>query len=349
MARFTRIYTCNNITNYTVYRVYCLDYVPYLVPKVIFALCPVCVSLQSHLLFPEGKLVWRECADIQIPLAATESSQIVVLNHMVYIGNVSMTKHSQVFKYDPIENSWSTLPPTPVKCFGIGQLSGKLLLVGGLIPEGWGSWFKGTEERTAYIHVFDTVSQTWRISEIPPMPTARSSSTVVSHSSALIVCGGTGQSWSDLLTTVEVYKAEPGQWYRCVSLPSPCSSMSSVTIGDTCYLYHKSHNCTYYASASQLLDAGVQPGSEEEVWQVLDMPFSASTIASIAGCLVALNCKSRTRSGYDLCAYRTCTSSWLYIGDLPLERTYSTAVLLPSKDLLVISLGGIVFKGAVEL
>ena len=36
-----------------------------------------------------------------------------------------------VYWYDPSQNKWTTLPPLPVKWFGLGQVSGKLVAVGG--------------------------------------------------------------------------------------------------------------------------------------------------------------------------------------------------------------------------
>ena len=37
-----------------------------------------------------------------------------------------------VFCYDPSEDKWTTLPPLTVRCFGLGQLDGELVAVGGV-------------------------------------------------------------------------------------------------------------------------------------------------------------------------------------------------------------------------
>ena len=37
----------------------------------------------------------------------------------------------RVCKYDPVKDEWDTVPPAPVGLFGIGQMNGKLVIVGG--------------------------------------------------------------------------------------------------------------------------------------------------------------------------------------------------------------------------
>ena len=34
--------------------------------------------------------------------------------------------------YDPLQDKWTTLPPLPVKWFGLGQVNGELVAVGGV-------------------------------------------------------------------------------------------------------------------------------------------------------------------------------------------------------------------------
>ena len=270
---------------------------------------------------------------------------------MVYI-----IESSQVFQYDPIEDNWTTLPPTPVQQPGLGSLSGKLLLVGGIhvvpIPRvrGIKGWFQETFQMlpTSSIHVFNIASRRWQKSEVPPMPITCSSPAVISHSSSLIVCES---------LSVVVYKAEPGQWYRCVSLPSPCSSKSPVTIGDTCYLSAIGEPYIYYASITQLLEKcspldGAQQESTDDTWLQLPMPFSNVHVSSIAGCLLLINMHSLDAIAHEpnsIYAYRSSTSTWLHIGNLP-SMTYMacTTVLLPTNELFFVR-SHRVFKGSIEL
>ena len=273
---------------------------------------------------------------------------------MVYV-----IEESQVFQYDPITDNWTTLPPTPVKDFGLGSLSGKLLLVGGTVPiprvKGIKGWFQEADKTspTADIHVYDSAAQRWQKSEIPPMPLRCSSPIVISHSSALIVCES---------LSVVVYKAEPGQWYWCVSLPSSCSSKSSVTIGDTCYLSAIGESYVYYASITQLLEKcspldGAQQVSTDDTWLQLPVPFSNVHVSSIAGCLLLIKMYSfevvdylsKTVHENNIYAYRSSTSTWLHIGNLPsIVYMPCTTVLLPTNELFFVNSDD-VFKGSIEL
>ena len=37
-----------------------------------------------------------------------------------------------VYCYDPSQDNWTTLPPCPVKWFGLGQINGKVVAAGGV-------------------------------------------------------------------------------------------------------------------------------------------------------------------------------------------------------------------------
>ena len=37
-----------------------------------------------------------------------------------------------IYCYDPSQDKWTTLPPLPVRWFGLGQINGKLVAVGGM-------------------------------------------------------------------------------------------------------------------------------------------------------------------------------------------------------------------------
>ena len=157
------------------------------------------------------------------------SAQAIVIDGIVYVGGGACDNDANnciVCSYHLVDDKWSTLPPSPVKYFGVGQVSGQLVLVGG--------WKVSTRKVTRDVHVFTSESQQWETS-IPAMPTARRGLTVVSHSTVLVACGGSDDSVTPL-PTVELYSSESSQWYQCPPLPFPRGWMSSVTIGDICFL-----------------------------------------------------------------------------------------------------------------
>ena len=55
-------------------------------------------------------------------------------------------------EYSPTDERWSTLPPAPVRLFGMGKLNGQLVIVGG--P---GGQDKILSQRK--VHIFDSSSQ----------------------------------------------------------------------------------------------------------------------------------------------------------------------------------------------
>ncbi len=308
---------------------------------------------QPNLLTPGAKLVWREC--VELPLAMY-GAQAVVINGIVYVGGGGCDSDAErctVCRYHPGEDKWARLPPSPVKWFGIGQVSGQLVLVGGKVPS--------TETITGDVHVFITESQQWERS-IPAMPTARLALSVVSHLTVLIACGGSDES-DRILPTVELYNSEASKWYQCPPLPSPCRRMSTVSVGDTLFLAggYEGHTASsakksvFFASLSSLIDRATHHSSDR-LWTTLkNTPNYLSTSASIGGCLLVLGGKDNYSEGCETIHTYLPTSTWHPMGQLPLPLWRLTAVLLPTNELLII--GGInqnwsvttVYKGSIEV
>ena len=89
-----------------------------------------------------------------------------VINGKVYYGGVTDGDDDKyiVYSYDPSQDNWTTLPPLPVSWFGLGQVNGKLVAVGGEN--------KGDNSTTNEVYTYDKRSKKWQ-QIIPPMPTAR--------------------------------------------------------------------------------------------------------------------------------------------------------------------------------
>ncbi len=254
---------------------------------------------------------------------------------------------SLVFEYDPIKDSWDVLPPCPVSLFGLGQMFGELILIGGK---------NRASKTTNKIHVFDRAPQMWKLS-IPAMHSPRHSPAVVSHQSSLLVCGGFAENrYREVITvtTVEVINTESYQWYIAGYLPRSASpSMSScVTIRDTCYLiggYHSTAACSasqsaHYTSLSSILsNTSLTPYT----WKALsDTPHFQTTAATLGGCLVALGGSTTPYTEpvhRSVHAYSPSTNGWIYVGDLPYSCCHCTAASLSSGEMMVI--GGWVKPG----
>ena len=273
------------------------------------------------------------------------SGRTTVINGRVYYGGGVTDKLLDnneyiIFCYDPSQDKWTTLPPLPIRWFGLGQVNGKLVAVGGLK--------KSTRNEINDVYTYDEQSQTWK-QTIPPMPTARSSPGILSLQSALVVAGGYTSTFSN---AVEIFKPDTSQWYRTDPLPTACNHIPLVAIGNTCYAlggYGGSYlNQALYASVDDLLGNAVpanqttHSGSSDtqSAWKTLpNTPTYRPAAAVLAGNLLAIGGKETPEGGAakkEVYMYSPSTNSWIYISDLPAPRACTAAVVLSSTEVLVI-------------
>ena len=272
-----------------------------------------------------------------------------VVNGKVYRGGgVTNDKDDNdqyiIHYYDPSQDKWTTLPPLPVRWFGLGQVSGNLVAVGGTKKNVTGT------ARNNEVYTYAEQSQTWK-QTIPPMPTARQSPGVLSLQSALVVAGG---ATSSLYTAaVEIFKPDTLQWYRTDLLPVPCCFISLVSIGNTCYALGGYNgtllNQAFYASVDDLLGNAVpanqtiHSGSSDtqSAWKTLpNTPTHRPVAAILAGNLLTIGglqtSDGRAPKNKEVYMYSLSTNSWIYISDLPAPRAGTTVAVLSSTEFLVI-------------
>ena len=251
---------------------------------------------------------------------------------------------SVVYCYDPPQDNWTTLPPLPVWCFGLGQVSGKLVAVGGKKK----SHVRPTHDRsTNEVITYDERSRKWR-KTIPPMPTARHSPGVVSLQSALVVA--CGDPYTD---TVEIFKPDSSQWYSTDPLPTACRDISLACIDNTCYAVGGSNslsclNQTLYASVDDLLHNAVPANQTthsvssdtQSAWKtLLNTPTYRPAAAVLAGNLLAIGGRETSEGGAarkEVYMYSPSANSWIYFSDLPEPRSHTTVAVLLSTEILVI-------------
>ena len=262
--------------------------------------------------------------------------------------------HYIVYCYDPSQDKWTTLPPLPVRWFGLGQVNGKLVAIGGF-----------PTKDTNKVYTYDERSRKWK-QIIPPMPTATWYPGVLSLQSALVVAGGVPHT-----TAVGIIKPDTSQWYRTDPLPTACCNISLVAIGNTCYAlggYKGSHlNQALHASVDDLLRNAIpanqttHSGSSDtqSAWKMLpNTPtYGPAAAAVLAGNLLAIGGNETSEGGADkkeVYMYSPSTNSWIYISDLPTPLSRATVAVLSSTEILVI--GGwnrgrmnTVYKGTLHL
>ena len=264
------------------------------------------------------------------------------MGESVYVGGGS-TGYT-VLQYSRRRGAWSTLPECPVRWFGLTQFTGRLTTVGGSDKTG---------SVTGRVYQFASESQRWQES-LPPMPTARTGVTVVSHPSsslktpAIAVCGGF--AIVAVVNTVEVYSHSTSQWHTAEPLPTPLYRLTSATVGDIAYLLGgvganlSTYKYCYSVSLDSLFNIANSPGASQSqhgsLWTaVSDTPLIHSSAVSFGGSLVAIGGEDSstlsTSADVHLLASR---GSWERVrgGNLPELRYWSTAVCLPSGELMVV-------------
>ena len=303
---------------------------------------------------------WKQCADL--PITLSWASAVVVSGKVYCGGGFTESDDSDylIFSYDPSQDSWTSLPPLPVKWFGLGQVNGKLVTVGG--------WDKHVEKRTNKVYTYEQ-SKKWK-QTIPPMPTARNSASVESLTLGLVVAGGCIHN--ACVNVVEVFKSDTSQWYSASPLPTACCHTSLTSIGDTIYALggysHPSHlNQAHFVSFDHLLEnaelSTPTPSSHghsdaRTVWKPLPKTSSYEVAAtSLVGNLMILGGRESpegmdsTRQVY---IHSSSTDSWIYISDLPASRAGTAVAVLSATEVIVI--GGwcygkvnTVYKGTLHL
>ena len=281
-------------------------------------------------------ITWKQCANLP---NGSSSGKTTVINGKVYYGggDTTVNKEHIVYCYVPSQDKWTTLPPLPVKYYGLGQVNSELVAIGGM----------NSGRAVSEVYIYDSRSRKWR-QTIPPMPTARNSPGVLSLQSALVVAGGMPHT-----SVVEIFKSDSSQWYRTDPLPTACRDISLVAIANTCYtlggfVYPSSLNQALYASVDDLLGNAVSAnqtthsGSSDtqSVWKTLpNTPTYAPTAAVLAGNLLAIGGLETSIEGAykkEIYIYSPSTNSWVYINDLPAQRGKAVVAVLSSTEILVI-------------
>ena len=277
------------------------------------------------------------------------------MGESVYVGGGSTG--DTVLQYSWRRGAWSTLPECPVKWFGLTQFMGRLTTVGGSDK---------TECQTGRVYQFVSESQRWQES-LPPMPTNRSNVTVISHpisslkTPAIAVCGGFANV--GVVNTVEVYSHSTSQWHTAEPLPTPLYRLTSATVGDIAYLLggmdadQSASKCCYSVSLDSLFNTATSPGASlyqhGSLWTaVSDTPLVDYSASSFGGSLVAIGGQdSRTLSSSADVHLLASSGSWERVRgeDLPEPRFWSTAVCLPSGELMVVGGCTALFLGTCTL
>ena len=285
------------------------------------------------------------------------SGSATIINGKVYYGGGLTTSLSKddaiadniVYCYDPTLDSWTPLPPLPVKHFSLGQINNEHNVIE-LVATGGALRMHKNEIQSA-VHMFNEKCQRWEV-KIPPIPTARCLHGVLSLQSALVVAGGQINSSDDgdsYTNSVEVFKSDEKQWYQAVPLPVSLFNMPVVLLHDTCYViggYHDQVLCqVYFTTIKALLNNTVLVDQTTDhldgIWNTLPActPNSQPAAVALAGYLLTLAGTSKDPDELpqkEVYVYSPLSSTWDPIGDLDSSQEICTAIGLSSLEMLVI-------------
>ena len=268
---------------------------------------------------------------------------MVVFKEKAYIGGgvASSDREKQtVVVYDPKQDSCDTLPPYRYKYFSMAVVNDQLVLVGG----------READKRTNRMGVWNEQSKRWTHS-LPPMITACYSPSVATHNNRwLVVIGGASDAEIELSRVEILDTTESLQWYLAASLPQPCHQVSSISIGNICYLlggftkgvqFKKVFSVCLDDLVSQAVSqsASASAPPTPSPWQCLPhTPLTYSTALAFNGALLAVGGNRSGSSSIHI--YQPSSNSWVKAGELPTNRCDSGCIVLPSGEVLVVG-GGV--------
>ena len=254
-----------------------------------------------------------------------------MIRGIVYVGGGlpwSDDNNYLIQKYSPTDDTWYTLPPAPVCYFGMGELNGQLVVVGGMTRQ---------HDVTGKVRTLNSSTHKW-VESIAPMPTVRHSPAVFSLQSCLTVVGG-GDQHDTHLSDVEIFMPHTSQWHKTTSpAPSPLYNMTTTVINNKCFIAEYVSTKVYQLCVSlqqTTTDSTNTPQVITEWTNLCNLPHKWCGLGSINGCLLAVGGGEWLNPTTTILGFSPITNTWKTVGELPEPRRGCTTVLLPTGELLV--------------
>ena len=275
------------------------------------------------------QLSYTQCSEAPVKMNV---GRAVTINGKVYYGGGYCDDDGTycVHCYDLPQDDWSTLPRLPVRYFGLGEVKGELIAVGGEDSSG---------STSNVVHVFNK-GRNWKRT-IPPMPTARYSSAVISLPTHLVVAGGVLGSgvYTD---NVEIYNISTSQWSETGRLLYACYDQRGIVYNNTVYLMGRSDrknlNKVCVAQVDKLISTDDGTNKADSVWNTIsNTPSYRPSPVTISDTLFAVGgVDSEREATQKIYAYSSSMDSWLYVGDLPSPIALAATVSLSPTVCLMI-------------
>ena len=236
-----------------------------------------------------------------------------------------------VYRYEWSTEKWDKLPPCPYRNSVLVITDGALTAVGG-------------RDGSHFTNKLVTLQQRRWVEELPPMKTARSSTTVVSTSDGecVLVIGGHGGDggWT---TAVELFQVRSRRWAELTHLPRPLTFPSATICGNLIHVI--GHDGNGFSRSLQDLPSSDQPTTSQSrsrtiSWSPLPrLPVTLSTAATLCGQLVIIG-GSRGWSTVNS-IHQLVDGRWVEIGSMSSDRRMCL-VVSPSPDkMMIVGAGGL--------
>ena len=298
--------------------------------------------------------------------------QCICIDSTIYVGggqtvNTDKELRRTIFEYDTTGNdgnSWKTrFPKCPTMHFGLGELDGKVVVVGGQRES---QEDKEQMVITAEVFVLDG-TRMWSTDIIPSMNIARMRTCVVSYKGCLAACGGLVDKGSRACSpTVELYRSKTKTWYVVESLPVARAALRATVINSTLYLmggfYPDMTGVSEKDCVSLRLEDLFRFDSTVQIsWNshITNTPYHSSAPGNICGSLLTIGGASLNQqtqiSTDEICAYCPAVDKWHHVGNLPVSLSSATSITLASGEMVVLggrlvgdSRNGNVYIGSLE-
>lgn len=273
--------------------------------------------------------------------------QAIVIEGTLFYGGGENDDNYRVHFYTHRSNTWTKLRPHTLTRFGLGEMNGKLITVGG----------HAKDEVSSAIYSITRLNRRWKARDTR-VPTARCYPTVISVSSYIIVAGGVVSMKPAIQHTnaVEIYDTTTAQWTRAKELPVAGVFMNGGIQNNTLYMIggingaRNGLNKVYTTTMEKLLSSQQQPllqeantgntaaSSDETIWNEIarSVLFAPSAFIS-SGMILTIGGHTATGSCTGgIYAYFRSQNSWNYVGNLPLPASTAAVALLSPNECYIV-------------
>lgn len=221
---------------------------------------------------------------------------VTVYSGMAYFACFSSNR-VHVYHCQMGKDRWVPLPKGPYMNFSLAVVNGFITTIGGCKSI-------GSEPTNTLLSLMTEGNKKKWLENVPPMPTHRQETSVVSTDHFLVVMGGRGIG-GDRLDTVEVFKHDSRQWQVGGRLPIPLTRPSATLCGEEIFIGAGSPSqssvskAVYSSNLSKLLSPYYTfPAStmrhsgssrQHSAWhEVASVQADHYTLCTLSNCLVAV-------------------------------------------------------------